>query len=287
MPDTATPRTPARTATVLLALVIVLLLSVAAVSAHPFVRGGGEVPVDSLATITLDLAHGCGSEAAGAGADTLEVALEVPEWLRIVEVADHPGYDHDLEVEEGDVAVVTWLEVGGAQPAPTFDLDVVASGSAGETRYLAVFQGCAEQSYRWIGTPDAPADDPAVRVRLIEADPDRPAPPEAEPEPDADTAEAPSEDLGPVEDADDATTGEAPDEEVDEEAAGDGDDATDDLAATPVPEQAGGNPLRWVVLGVVALIAATVLVLWGRARGRDPRDDTVATDRASDADGTG
>ena len=276
MPDTAIAMTNVRLVTVLTAVVGLLLVTALPAVAHPFVRGGGEVPVDSLASITLDLAHGCGTEDAGVGADTLEVALEVPEWLRIVEVADHPGYDHDLEVEDGRVLAVTWLAAGGAEPAPTLDLDVVASGSAGETRYLAVFQGCAEQSYRWIGTPDAPADDPAIRVQLVEADPDRPAPPE---------------DPDPVGEADDAATGEASDEGADEDVGqpedADEADATEDLAAATATEGSGVNPLLWGVLGAVGLIAVTALALRGRARGGDRPDDTVATDGSSGSDGMG
>ena len=259
MPDTATPMASVRLVTVLSVVMTLLLVTALTAAAHPFVRGGGEVPVDSLASITLDLAHGCGSEAAGAGADTLEVALEVPEWLWIVEVADHPGYRHDLEVEDGNVEVVTWLEDGGAEPAPAFELDVVASGTAGETRYLAVFQGCAEESYRWIGTPEVPADDPAIRVQLVAADPDRPPPPEEElEEPDV-TDEAPLEDPDAVEETDDAATGETSDEEA---------DATDDLAAATATEESRVNPLLWGVLGAVVLIAVTVLVLRGRSRSR-------------------
>ena len=274
MPDTPTPMTPKRALTVLIALAGLLLATTLPATAHPFVRDGGEIPVDSLATITLDLAHGCGTEADGAGADTLEVALEVPQWLRIVEVAEHPGYDHDLEVEDGRVVVVTWLDDGGAEPAPTFDLDVVASGSAGETRYLAVFQGCAQQSYRWIGTPDAPADDPAIRVQLTAADPDRPAPPEGEPDaPDEAPAEAPTEEVDAGQ----------PDEE-DAEGAGVPEDADDaeDLATGTATEEAGGNPLLWGVLVVVVLLGTTVLVLRRRAAASDGRDAG-----ASDADTVG
>lgn len=289
MTHATTPTIPLRTVTVLLALVGLLVLSTAPASAHPFLRGHGEgvgvgeVRVDSLATITLDLAHGCGTEAAGEGADTLEVALEVPEWLRIVEIAEREGYDHEVEVADGRVEVVTWVEAGGAEPAPTFDLDVVATGEAGETRYLAVFQGCAEQSYRWIGTPEEPADDPAVRVRLIAADPDSPAPPE-EPfedpaaEEDAseeDTADEAVDEPAPTEDA-----AQEPDEpaeadedaEVQEEAAEpeatDEEDgaAAESAAATGEPE-GGVSPLVWVLLAL--LVGAGVVALWLRSRSRE------------------
>jgi len=258
-------------------LTALLALSVALpAAAHPFLRGGGEVPVDSLATVTLDLAHGCGTEAAGAGQDTLEVALEVPDWLRVVTVADHPGYDHDLEVDQGRVAVVTWTAEAAPEPAPAFDLDVVASGTPGETRHLAVFQGCADAAYRWIGTPDEPADDPAINVRLVAADPDRPAPPpEPVEEPDAEvtdaeagsdvdpdtegTGEDPAPDDGDIEDAADPAATEDGEETVDAEpgeATPDGDDAT----LRRVLLWAGG------VLALLAVAGVLFVVLPGRRR---------------------
>lgn len=209
-------RLPAAVVLVPLALTATLLVAAPA-AAHPFLRGGGEVPVDSSATITLDLAHGCGSEADGTGGDTLEVALEVPAWLRVLAVTDHPVYRHDLEVAEGRPAVVTWTAVGTAEPAPVFELDVVATGTAGEARHLAVFQGCADRSHRWIGTPDAPAEDPAINVRLTAADPSRPAPPETPieqvpdgPGPDGPGPDEPSPDqpAGPDGASDGAATGE-------------------------------------------------------------------------------
>ncbi len=251
-------------------------------AAHPFLRGGGEVPVDSLATVTLDLAHGCGTEAAGAGQDTLEVALEVPDWLRIVTVADHPGYVHDLEVDEGRIAVVTWTAADAPEPAPAFDLDVVASGTPGETRHLAVFQGCADSSYRWIGTPDEPADDPAINVRLVAADPDRPAPP---PEPITDpddegatTADDADTDLDGEGSLDDpaATDDPATDDDEVADPTDPAEDEANDLPGDAEPEAATeggadanlGRVLAWVggVLAVLAAAGLLFLVLPARRR---------------------
>lgn len=254
--STPAPRThPRRRPVALLAgLLAWLLLPASAASAHPFVAGGGELPVDSLVEITLQIAHGCGEEADGEGADTVEVALEVPEWLRIVEVADHGGYDHDVEVSDGRTAVVTWRDAGGAEPAPAFDLSVVADGEVGATRYLRVFQGCDDVSYRWIGTPDDPADDPAIRVELTPADPDRPAPPReevAEPEP-GEPEEGPEDEETSTEPPDDASSDPADDPEVraseepDAGAEADDDGADDD-----------GLP-RWLL---PALAAAAVIGL--------------------------
>ncbi len=238
-----------RTAVLLTGLLTALLLPASVVSAHPFVAGRGELPVDSLAEITLQIAHGCGEEGDEAGAATTEVALEVPEWLRVVEVSDHPGYDHDVEVSDGRAAVVTWRDAGGAVPAPAFELSVVADGEADETRYLRVFQGCDGASFRWIGTPDDPADDPAIRIELTAADPDRPAPPpEAVEEPAVE--DPPDPDPQPTDD---------PQVGVPEE--------PDPAAAAAEEPDDGGLP-RWLI---PALVAAAVIGLGvGGARRQLP-----------------
>ncbi|HSK22151.1 MAG TPA: hypothetical protein VK906_03200 [Egicoccus sp.] len=219
------------------------VLVVGPAGAHPFITGG-ELPVDSLVTMRLSMAHGCGGDDGGAEAATTEVALEVPDWLRIVDVPDADGYTPATETaEDGTVTAVTWTVDGDGVPAPAFDLDVVASGTPGEAQYLAVFQGCGDDGYRWIGTPDEPADDPAVNVALVEADPDAPPPPPEE-------TPAPAED--PTEDVTDEPTAE-PTEDV----------ATDDVAT-----EDGGPPV--VLLGglvVVALAAAVVLASRRRGRG--------------------
>lgn len=265
-------RLPAAVVTLLAAVLMVVFAVPAA--AHPFILGGGEIPVDSLATITLDLAHGCGSEGSGTGQDSLEVALEVPEWLRVVEVADHPGYRHDVEVAQGRIVVVTWRADGGPSPAPAFELDVVASGPAGESRHLAVFQACVDSSHRWIGTPDAPADDPAIDVRLVAADPERPAPPAAPivaaddhageedlaEEPDRDTSSGPQDAAAAA--PDDADTGSAG------AAADDDPSPTAGVGSAPTSDQ-GGVVLRvltWIgaVLAGALAVALLVLVLPGR-----------------------
>lgn len=267
-PAASRPRLPRGPRAVVLATVVLTLLLFVAVpvTAHPFVRGGGEVPVDSVATITLDLAHGCGSEGEQVGQDTLEVALEVPPWLRVLEVAGHPAYQHDLEAVGGRTEVVTWRLVGTAEPAPAFELDVVATGTVGQTRYLAVFQGCEDRSHRWIGTPDAPADDPAIGVRLTPADPDRPAPPET---PESPTEEVPADMGADGSEGSDGDGSTADPEPADPEAAGEVAPSDGGGAA-----ETGGGPwssLRWPGLLVVGLVGLVVLVLAGRGRGRADR----------------
>jgi len=186
--DRHTPR-HARHAIMATGVVLASALALATPAlAHPYVVGGGRVPVQSLATIELDLAHGCGVEGAGTGPDTDEVALDVPGWLRIVDVPVPDGWD--VTVEE---TLVVWEAAGASEPAPRFPLDVVVDGEAGETRHLRVSQRCGDTVERWIGTPDEPAEQPAVRLLLEPSDPDRPAPPLPAPPPQPEPAPGPDD----------------------------------------------------------------------------------------------
>jgi uncharacterized protein YcnI len=236
------------------------LLVAGPASAHPFVRGG-ELPVDSLATMTLAMAHGCDSETSGEGDPTTDVSMEVPDWLRVVEVAQEDGWAVELEEDtEGVLQVVTWTSDGAEEPAPDFDLDVVASGEVGETLYLRIFQACDEFVYRWVGTPDDPADDPAIGVTLIEPDASAPPPPEPEPEPEPDPESEP---------APDDTAGEPVDEDdgAGSEAAADA--TADDSDAQPpaVEDDGAGLPGWFVPVTIVVLLGALGAVTFAR-RGR-------------------
>ncbi len=234
------------------------VLVVGPASAHPFIRGG-ELPVDSLATMTLAMAHGCDSETSGEGDPTTDVSMEVPEWLRVVEVAEEVGWDLEFEEDaDGVVEVVTWTADGAEEPAPEFELDVVATGEVGAERYLRVFQACDEFVYRWVGTPDEPADDPAIRITLTEADPDSPPPPEpetAEPEPEAEEPEPEAEEPQPE--------AEAPEPE----AAPDTDEGAAGTEPSATQTDGTGLPGWFVPVTAVALLGAIVAVLLGR-RGR-------------------
>jgi uncharacterized protein YcnI len=244
---------------VLLAAGTSLLLAGPA-SAHPFIQGG-EAPVDSLAELTLDLAHGCASETAGEGDPTTEVALEVPEWMRIVDVPEPDGWSVTLEPDDVEVEVVTWANPDSDVPAPELTFEAVVSGDPGDERFLAVFQACDDFSYRWIGTPDEPADDPAIRLRLVAADPDRPAPPEPEPEPEPESAAPDTDDEG--DDATDAADESDDAEEVtdrdDEVAADDGVDAEVDAEALADPQAAASEGISTTPI----IVAVIVLVLGG------------------------
>ncbi len=258
-------------------VVVVLLLSAAApAAAHPYVHGG-ELPVDSLATMDLDLAHGCDPGHAGDEEITTEVAIEVPEWLRIVEVEDHPGWDVEIaRDDDGAAEVVSFHDDGAQERAPVFTLDVVATGEVGETRYLGVFQGCDDTSHRWIGTDEEPADEPAVGVTLTEADPSSPPPPpEAA---DDDAADDAPDDVGVADDAaddvgvaDDATDAEdtdvddagTPDEDPDTAA---GEDA--DALAVDDTDDAGSPTTGLVAVMIAAIAAVAGFVVVRRLRGR-------------------
>lgn len=275
--------------------VVLAVLPAVPASAHPGVAGG-EIPVDSLATITLAMAHGCDSEDADAGEPTTEVALEVPDWLRIVEVPETDPWTVELEhaTDDGSVVeTVVWATDDPQVVPPSFELDVVADGEVGDERYLSVFQGCETGSYRWVGTPDEPADDPAVRVVLAEPDPDAPPPPELDPGSDEgsdqdagggaddpatdDPADAGDEPDDASDDPADEASSEQPD---DEDAAADEDTAADeDAAADEAPQDAGvddpeaaaaaddsGGPPWGVIVAVLVLLAAlgAILALWTR-----------------------
>jgi uncharacterized protein YcnI len=231
------------------------LLVTGPAGAHPFVRGG-ELPVDSLATMTLAMAHGCGSETSDEGDATTDVSLEIPEWLRVVDVPAEDGWTVELEEDDdGRPEVVTWTATGAEEPAPDFDLDVVATGEVGDERYLRVFQACDEFVYRWVGTPDDPADDPAIGVTLVEADASSPPPPEPEPADEAEPELEPEPAEEPEPEPEPELAGEPEPDEPD----------TDPLAAED--GDAAGLPGWFLPVTIVVLLAAIGALLLGR-RGR-------------------
>jgi hypothetical protein len=227
------------------------LLLASPAAADPFFEPD-EAPVDSVAALELDLAHGC---FAGAGDDgegghshgdedeeqpTVEVAVEVPEEVDHVEPMELDGWELDVESgDDGRVEVITWLADDGTQEtAPVFELEAVHRGEVGDEVFWPVFQGCEEGSYRWVATDAEDAGDPAPVVTLIEADPDAPAPePDEAAEPDdADEAET---DADP----------EADEEPVDEE---------DEAEALDADEAGDEGGLGWLLLVVLLVVVVTV-----------------------------
>lgn len=259
----------------LLLAVGVILLVAAPAGAHPFVAGG-EAPVDSLASLRLTMSHGCGTEDAGGGDPTVEVALQVGDEMRIVEVPDVAEYEVALERDaDGRVEVVTWTATGDGVPAPELPFDAVFSGEPGTEIHLRVFQGCEGFTYRWVGTPDDPAEDPAVALELTAADPDNPAPPPdegAEAEPDGDAAGDGDNDAageggdGADGDTVDPDAGDATDEDAGTAADTDtGTDTTADTDEAPAAtDPSDGGPGMAILLGVVLLAVVVGGVLLGR-----------------------
>ena len=189
------------------------------------------------------------------------------------------GYQSELETaEDGAVQTVVWNAEDTGEPAPAFDLEVVATGETGDERYLAVFQGCENDSYRWIGTPDEPADNPAVRVTLAAADPAAPPPPEESPAAGPDTT-APADDptTAPEEPDPTVTADEEPDPTVtaDEEPTGDpeaaADDPADEQAEEPVGDEdgEGGTNVMAVIVPALLVLGIGVYAMRRRRGGSD------------------
>lgn len=231
-----------------LAVALAVLHAVPA-AAHPFFREQ-EAPASSLATLTLDLVHGCHvddhahDDAHELGAATTHVAMELPPAVSYVAPADPDGWVVEVEEDDGRAAVVTWSDAGGAQPAPRFELDLVVDGEPGDEVWFRVVQTCGESSHRWVGTPDALADEPGVRLTLTAADPSSPPPDPAadSAEPPEDPAEAPEDPAEAVEPAD------------------------DDVPVTAADEQAAAALPTVLVIAVLVLAVVLGLVSWRRRR---------------------
>ena len=237
-----------------------LAVTAAPAAAHPFFTDGATIPASSLGSVSLSMAHGCGTETDGGGDPTLEVALEVPEPVSFIEADELEGYELETEGDGPVPEVLVWTATDGGEPAPVFDLDLVVDGDEGDEVYFRVFQGCDDFQYRWVGTPDEPADDPAVRLTLTAADPDSPPPPEPEPGPEE------ADDEGEGIDASDEADGVG---EVDEdEQVTDVDDLPTDPTADDDGDAGGIGP--WlVVIGAIVLAGLGALLVTKR-RPVDP-----------------
>jgi uncharacterized protein YcnI len=257
-----------RPVTVTTATVALVLAGALPASAHPFFTDGATAPAGSLTTLTLAMAHGCGTEQDAGGDPTLEVAIEVPAAFSYLEPGEVEGYEVSVEGDEpGRPEVVTWTATDGGEPAPELVMDAVVEGDEGDEIYLAVFQGCDDFAYRWVGTPDEPADDPAVRLTLTAPDPDAPPPP---------TPEATAT-PGVEEDGDDPQATDAVD-------AGDATDADEDvppaveeLPTEPPEDEVGEDGFGWPWLLLGALVVTGIGALIG-TRLRRPMPDDLAGD---------
>jgi uncharacterized protein YcnI len=234
--------------------------------AHPsFTEEGASVPAGSLTTQILAMAHGCGTESDAGGDPTTEVAVEVPEEFSYVEALEVEGYEVTTEGDGPVPEVITWTATDGGVPAPELPIELVVDGEPGDVVFVRVFQGCDGFSYRWVGTPDEPADDPAVRLTLTDPDPDAPPPPTPTDPPV--TADEPEEGDEP-----------AADEPADEDGqAGTDDEVTsvEDLPTEPPEDEGGGFGWLPIVLGAIVLAALGGLL---GARRRPVHDPTAHDD---------
>jgi uncharacterized protein YcnI len=253
-----------------------LLCSALPAGAHPFFTDGATVPASSLGSLTLAMAHGCGTESEGGGDPTTEISMEVPEQVSFIEPQDVEGYEVALEGDEGAVPdVVTWTAIDDGEAAPELPIDLVVDGAEGDEVFVRVFQGCDGFEYRWIGTPDDPADEPAVVLTLAAEDPDSPPPagePTGAPTDPPEVEDPVSED--PVDGDDPAEEAPGEDEPTEDEPALDEPPPAVDELATEPPEDEGTGPLPvWlIVVGAIALAGIGALAGTALARRRRPQD---------------
>lgn len=243
-----------------LAFLLLAVLPTAA-GAHPFVTDGATVAADSLTTMTLAMGHGCGDEDQGGGEPTLEVALEVADQVSYIEPMDTDTYRADLETDgDGRPSVAVWTAVDVGEAAPQLPMRIVIDGEAGEELHLKVFQSCDGFQYRWVGTPEDPASDPAVEVTLGPPDPDAPPPP-AQPDP------APADGEPGTDAPVSPDPGQDPTAPTEQDAAG---PRGEDVPPSGQDLEAGADEpsssVPWPSITLITLIVATLLLAgWRRA----------------------
>jgi uncharacterized protein YcnI len=153
-------------------LAVALLVATARTAlAHP-AFGPSEVPIEGQRQVSLHLAHGCGADES---APTIEVAVQPPPVVRDVVPGDKSGWEVTVERDDaGRIETITWTNPDSGEAAPSLPLTVTTGGDdveLGDKVYWKVFQSCGEAGeFRWIGTPDDPAEEPAVTMTLVEAD---------------------------------------------------------------------------------------------------------------------
>lgn len=152
------------------------LLVPAAALAHPFVSE--PVSVQSAATLTLNLAHGCvgeGEHRDGTGEPTREIGVRFPAMVSVRTVTESAGFIVEPPQQTDGYDEWTLRAPEGVDlPAPVITFAVVIDAQPVDTVWLQVFQGCDTAEHRWIATPDAPGGEPGVLVQLIGEDPTAP-----------------------------------------------------------------------------------------------------------------
>jgi uncharacterized protein YcnI len=232
-----------RIATVAAVTSVVLALGAPAL-AHPGFDPN-EVPAGREVDAVLVIAHGCGSEEGGS--PTVEVVAQMPE--AVVEVTAEDGDGWDAEVSDTDPIEVSWTATDGGVDG-RFELPpltLLLEGRRGDTVYAKVFQGCEEGEYRWIGTPDEPADDPAVSLTITRTGrAPAPSPTTAEP-----TTEPTSETTEPTSEPSPSPTATAT--------------PTPTVTATPPPTDDGGGTGWWWVAALLAVAGGAGIAISRRS----------------------
>jgi uncharacterized protein YcnI len=208
--------------------------------AHPSFNPN-QVPAGEPVEAVLVVPHGCapgGGMPDGDALATIRVSLEHQDAVTV------EGHDIDGWDVADDGEAVVWSDAGGATTEP-ISLPVtlvVAPDTAVGDLYLSVFQECEDgESFRWIGTPEAEADWPAVLLEVTEGE--------------VGTAETVDEHSSDGDDMDMAE-GEADGEGVGEDVM----DATSDGAAALTGEEADDG----IAVGIViALVAVALLIVGG------------------------
>lgn len=222
--------------------------------AHPAFNPGA-VPPGRMTDVSLIVPHGCnpdgGMPEEAAASPTVEVAVQLPPAITMVDVHAADGWDVEVQETDGRVETITWTDAGGATTEPiTFDLSLTADGSTGDEVFLSVYQGCDEGSFRWIASPTQDGEFPAAKLTL--ATPGEEVADNSEILEDAPEAEDHDEMSGDAPAADDPDGMSEGREGVAGDAAADRGEARD-----------GGAAALLVVAGVVVLGGAA---LWVRGR---------------------
>lgn len=159
----------------LTALIIgVLVVTPTAAAAHPAFTPK-EVPAGDRYDVDLVIPHGCGVEGerpteGDEASPTVEIAVGLTDRLTAIEPRVVEGWTTEVEESGDGPSAVVWRDDGGATTEPiTLPLTITLVGEAGAHVDVPVFQRCVnDEAFRWIGTPDEPADLPAARLTVAQ-----------------------------------------------------------------------------------------------------------------------
>lgn len=147
--------------------VATVALASASASAHPAFNPSeiaGGAPVET----SLIVPHGCnpggGMPDDDAASPTVELALELAPAVTTAEPGAVDGWTTSTEIADGR-RVIVWTAAGGATTEPlTLPVSLVVDAGPGTRLHLRAHQVCERGEFRWVGTPDDPAEWPAVAL---------------------------------------------------------------------------------------------------------------------------